>query len=199
MKKTRKAGGRREGAGRPAGTGKFGEPTRTLRIPEGAVPSVVSYLNDYRFARAAADIPSEPVALDPPEIELGEVMIRMPAGAPIATEDDVEFGLDLNRMMVRRPDKTRIYTVSGDSMDQAGIFEGDKLIVDWSLEARHGDIVIAIILGEGHTVKRFSTRGKRLQLIPESTNPIHKVRELTENDEWMIWAVVTGALKQFRR
>lgn len=196
--KTQKPGGRRQGAGRPAGTGKFGEPTRTLRIPEGAVPKVVSYLNDYRFARVIAEIPSEPAAIEPPEMDLGEVTIPVSAGSPMPSDDDVEFGCDLNRMMVRRPEKTRIYTVTGDSMDLAGIAAGDKLVVDWGLEARHGDIVIAIVLGEGHTVKRFSTRGARPQLIPESSNPIHKVRELTDTDEWMIWAVVTGALKKFR-
>lgn len=198
MKSPNTPGGRREGAGRPAGSGKFGEPTRTLRVPEGAVSTVVSYLNEYRFARAIADIPSEPVAIDPPELDLGEVTLRIPAGSPLPSDDDVEFGLDLNRLMVRRPEKTRIYTVTGDSMDQAGIAEGDKLIVDWSLEARHGDIVIAIILGEGHTVKRLSTRGARTKLIPESSNPVHKVREMQDGEEWMIWAVVTGALKKFR-
>lgn len=198
MKRPSTPGGRREGAGRPSGTGKFGEPTRILRIPEGAISTVVSYLNDYRFARAIEAIPTEPAAVDPPEMDLGEVMLRVPAGSAQPNDDEVEFGLDLNRFMVRRADKTRIYTVTGDSMDQTGIFAGDKLVVDWGLEARHGDIVIAIILGEGHTVKRLSTRGPRPKLVPESSNPAHKVRELQDGDEWMIWAVVTGALKKFR-
>ena len=66
------------------------------------------------------------------------------------------------------------------------------------VEARDGDIVIAIILGEGHTVKRWSTRGGTPQLIPESSNPIHQVRTIRDGDEWMIWGVVTGLIKRFR-
>jgi DNA polymerase V len=193
-------GGYRPGAGRPAGSGSRypGESTRTLRVPESAVPSVVRFLDGYRLQRAAAQLPSEPVAFDPPELLLGEVSTRVPAGAAMPADDDIDFGVDLNRLLVRRADKTRIFTVEGDSMDRAGIGEGDKLIVDCGLEARDGDIVIAIILGEGHTVKRWSTRGGTPQLIPESSNPIHQVRTIRDGDEWMIWGVVTGLIKRFR-
>jgi len=193
-----RSGPRKPGAGRPAGTGKYLEVTRTLRVPESALPALVSYLDRYRLQRLAAAIPFEPVAFDPPELALGEVTVRVPAGQAMPADDGLEFGCDLNRMMVRNPGKTRIFTVEGDSMDQAWISEGDKLVVDCGLEARHGDIVIAIVLGEGHTVKRLSTRGPRPQLVPESSNPRHRIRELRDDDEWMIWGVVTGALKRFR-
>ncbi len=198
-KKTGGPGGARPGAGRPAGTGKFGEPTRTVRIPEGAVPSLVSYLKDYRLARLAAALPSEAVALDPPPLRIGTAPVRVPAGTPMPAQDESEdAGCDLNQMMVRKPDQTRIFTVEGDSMNLAGIGEGDKLVVDRSLQPREGDVVIAIILGEGHTVKRFSRQGGQVRLIPESSNPAHRIRVLQEHDEWLIWGVVTGALKQFR-
>ncbi|MDB5970441.1 MAG: polymerase [Hydrocarboniphaga sp.] len=193
-------GGFRPGAGRPAGTGSRypGESTRTLRVPENAMPAIVSYLSSYRLQLLAAQLPSEAAMIDPPEMLLGEVSVRVPAGAAMPADDDLDFGVDLNRLLVRRADKTRIFTVEGDSMDLAGIGEGDKLIVDCGLEARDGDIVIAIILADGHTVKRLSTKGPRPKLVPESSNPIHQVREIQDEDEWMVWGVVTGLIKRFR-
>lgn len=188
----------RRSAGRPAGTGKYAEPTCTLRVPESAVPALVHYLDDLRLARLATKVPSEAVALSPPEQRIPAVLIRVPAGSPMPAEQDVDGSCDLNRLMIRNPAKTRIFTVEGDSMNRAGIEEGDRLIVDCGLEARDGDIVIAIVLGDGHTLKRLRTRGPRPQLVPESSNPAHRVRELREHDEWLVWAVVTGALKQFR-
>lgn len=194
-------GGFRAGAGRPAGTGTRypGETTRTVRVPASAMPAIVSYLSSYRLQLLAAQIASEAVAEEPPELLLGEVSVRVPAGAAMPADDDLDLSIDLNRLLVRRADKTRIFTVEGDSMDLAGISEGDKLIVDCGLEARDGDIVIAIILADGHTVKRLSTRGPRPKLVPESSNPIHQVREIQDHDEWMVWGVVTSVIKRFRR
>ncbi len=184
--------------GRPCGTGKFGEPTRVLRVPESAVPALVNVLSEYRLARLAAEVPAESVAAVPPELNLRTVLTKVSAGQPMPADDDLDRGCDLNRLMVRDPGSTYVFTVEGDSMNRAGIEEGDKLVVDRKLEPRHGDIVIAIVLGEGHTVKRLETRGPRPTLIPESTNPRHQPRVLQEHDEWLIWGVVTGAVKQFR-
>jgi DNA polymerase V len=189
---------RSPGAGRPSGTGKFGEPTRVLRVPESTVPALVSYLNEYRLARLAAKLPAQRVAQTPPEVSLRSVRVKVSAGAPMPTDDGVDTGFDLNRLLVRHPDSTWVFTVEGDSMNLAGIEADDKLIVDCKLEARHNDIVVAIVMGEGHSVKRFSTKGPRPMLLPESSNPIHKPRVLQEHDEWLIWGVVTGAVKQFR-
>ena len=185
-------------AGRPCGTGKFGEPTRVLRVPESAVPALVNVLAEYRLAKLAAAVPAQALDAAPPPVSLRTVLSKVSAGVPLPAEDAVDRGCDLNRLMVRNPDHTWVFTVEGDSMNLAGIEEGDRLIVDRKLEARHGDIVIAIVLGEGHTVKRFATRGPRPMLLPESSNPRHQPRELKDEDEWLIWGVVTGALKQFR-
>ena len=186
------------GAGRPVGTGKYAEPTRTMRVPEGAAPTLIRYLEDYRLARLAARVPADAVSLDPPDQLVPAAAVRVPAGSPMPADGSADSGVDLNRLMIRNPSKTVIFTVEGDSMNRAGIDEGDRLVVECGAEARDGDIVIAIILGDGHTLKRLRTRGPRPQLVPESTNPVHKTRELREHDEWMIWGVVTGALKQFR-
>ena len=194
-------GGSRQGSGRPQGSGTRypGEATRTMRVPEGAIPSVTTFLSDYRLKLLAARIVAEPVALDPPPLLIGEASVRVPAGAAVPNDSgEVDLGVDLNRMLVRKPAVTHLVTVESDSMTKAGIEPGDKLIVECGMEARHGDIVIAIILGEGHTLKRFSTKGPRPQLVPESHNPVHQVRELGEFDEWMIWAVVTNQIRQLR-
>lgn len=194
-------GGSRRGSGRPEGSGTLypGEATRTIRVPNGALPSITTFLSDYRLKLLAAKIVAEPVALDPPPLLISEASVRVPAGAAVPNDSgEADLGVDLNRMLVRKPAVTHIVTVESDSMTQAGIEPGDQLIVECGMEARHGDIVIAIILGEGHTLKRFSTKGPRPQLVPESHNPVHRIRELGEFDEWMIWAVVTSQIRRLR-
>lgn len=194
-------GGFRQGSGRPEGSGTRypGEATRTIRVPDGAVPAITTFLSDYRLRLLAAKIVAEPVALEPPPLLITEASVRVPAGSAVPNDSgEVDLGVDLNRMLVRKPAVTYIVPVESDSMTKAGIEPGDKLIVECGLEARHGDIVIAIILGEGHTLKRFSTKGPRPQLAPESHNPVHQVRELGEFDEWMIWAVVTSQIRRLR-
>lgn len=198
MSKRKTAGGARPGAGRPAGSGKYAESTRVLRVPDSAVGSVLSFLEDYRLQRLAAALPVRAVAAEAPRLHLPRILTRIPAGQAMAAADEIRDHCDLNQLMVRNPGSTYLFTVEGDSMNLAGIADGDQLVVDRKLEARDGDIVVAIILGEGHTLKRLRTRGPRPRLVPESSNPLHKLRELREHDEWLIWGVVTGALKRFR-
>lgn len=73
-------------------------------------------------------------------------------------------------------------------MVEAGIFSGDWLLVDKSLEATDGKIVIAAVNGE-LTVKRLSRQGNRVQLLP--ANPKFKPIDITEEIEMVIWGVVT--------
>ena len=67
---------------------------------------------------------------------------RVSAGFPSPAQDFIEKTLDINELCVKRPAATFFVRVSGDSMTDAGIFPGDILVVDRSLQARHGDIVI---------------------------------------------------------
>ncbi len=198
--------------GRPAGTTKHGEPTTMVRVPESLKPQIVSYL-DARRARVhglagAKTLPFHvlgttlhltPAHSNPPPKTIHHVSMRVPAGFPSPADDHLEEGCDLNELLVRNAVSTYFYTVEGDSMDQAGIVEGCKLIVDASLEARHGDVVIALIVGEGHTVKRLYKTETEVALVPESSNPIHQRRVVTEYDEWMVFGVVTNVIQQLRR
>ena len=96
--------------------------------------------------------------------------------------------LDLNEHLIKHPAATFFVTASGDSMTGAGIASGELLVVDRSLEATHGAIVIAAINGE-LTVKRLSRSAGRVQLLPENTQ--YKPIESTEEEDLVIWGVVT--------
>lgn len=74
-------------------------------------------------------------------------MERVPCGFPSPAQDYLEGSLDLNKLVIKHPSATYFVRVSGDSMIGAGISDGDLLVVDRSLPAMHGDIVIAAVAG----------------------------------------------------
>ena len=115
------------------------------------------------------------------------------AGLPSPVKDYNEGELDLNEYLLQNPSSTFFVRVSGDSMIGASIHPGDLLIVDCSLQAQDGKIVIAIINGE-LTVKRlFYNKGKRF-LMPE--NPTYSSIEITKDMDFMIWGIVTNVIHQ---
>lgn len=128
-------GGRRMGAGRPKGSGKFGEPTVPVRVP-------VSMAGDVeRMAfRGGVGIP------------LFSATVR--AGMPTAADDHVTDRVDLHEYLVPSPDSTFLVRAQGDSMVNAGIHDGDLLVVDKSLPLNHKNIVVMALDGD-LTVKRI--------------------------------------------
>jgi len=78
-------------------------------------------------------------------------------GFPSPAADYVEQRIDLNELLVSHPSSTYFVKAAGDSMIDAGISDGDLLVVDSSRTAEHGDIVIAAVEGE-FTVKRLQLR-----------------------------------------
>lgn len=166
-------GGRREGAGRPKGHGKYGQQeTKIIRVPLARLDDIKSVLDDKRHSIA---LYSSKVA----------------AGFPSPGDDFIERYLDLNQQLIKHPAATFLVVASGDSMTGAGIASGDLLIVDRSLEAKNGKIVIAALNGE-LTVKRLSKTNNCLQLLPE--NPKFKPIDITETHELIIWGVVTHVI-----
>ncbi|MGO4742332.1 translesion error-prone DNA polymerase V autoproteolytic subunit [Serratia quinivorans] len=121
-------------------------------------------------------------------------MERVPCGFPSPAQDYVEDSLDLNKLVVKHPSATYFVRVSGDSMIGAGISHGDLLVVDRSLSATHGDIVIAAVAGE-FTVKELQTH-PRIQLIPH--NPDYSPIVFQSEEELEIFGVVTFTLKSNR-
>lgn len=73
---------------------------------------------------------------------------RVPAGFPSPADDYMDRRLDLNEYLIQHPAATIYCRVSGDSMKELGIFDGDLLIVDRSLTPKHGDVVLAAVDGE---------------------------------------------------
>lgn len=95
---------------------------------------------------------------------------RVSAGQPILAEENVEEMIPVPRKMVGWQEECFLLTVRGDSMVNAGIFDGDMVIVRCQPLADPGDIIVALI-GEEATVKRLLYEGRRPYLQPE--NPKH--------------------------
>ncbi len=113
------------------------------------------------------------------------------AGFPSPAADHLERRLDLNRYLVKRPAATFMVRVEGDSMIGAGIYHGDLLIVDRSLKAVSGRVVVAVVNGE-YTVKRYYEERGRCYLCPE--NPNYAPLELTPDTDFSLWGVVTASV-----
>lgn len=117
------------------------------------------------------------------------------AGFPSPADDWLEGYMDLNQLAIKNPDATYMLRVKGDSMVNTGITDGDILIVDCSLEAKHKDIVIACLDGE-MTVKRLLMHANgQIELFAE--NDDYRPIPIKPNDDFSIWGVVKYALKQF--
>ncbi|MCA9355790.1 translesion error-prone DNA polymerase V autoproteolytic subunit [Candidatus Kaiserbacteria bacterium] len=121
---------------------------------------------------------------------------RPAAGFPSPGDDLVEQPLDLNDLMIKNPTATFYVRVSGDSMEGAKIFDGDILVVDRSVEAKNGSIVVAAVCGE-LVVKRLKKTNKELALVSEKEgyNPIL----INEQEDCFVWGVVTGSARVFDR
>ena len=113
------------------------------------------------------------------------------AGFPSPAEEYIEGKLDLNQHLVTHPLATFFVQVSGDSMIGAGIHEVDLLIVDRSLEARDGKVVIAVVNGE-LLVKRLKYYDNQPSLVAE--HPDYPELKITEVMDFQIWGVVTNVI-----
>jgi DNA polymerase V len=190
-------GGKREGAGRPEGSGKYGQPTKAMRVPCGLINELQEFLVQYRQPAAAANPPLTLKAY------LGTTMHRplyqdkVAAGFPSPADDHIEMQLDLNEHLVKNPASTFYVRVVGDSMLGAGIHPDDLLVVDLGVQAKDGNIVIALLDGE-FTVKRLKmSQNKPIQLIPENKN--YPIIDVKEGMDFRIWGVVTNVIHSLLR
>ncbi len=117
---------------------------------------------------------------------------KVAAGFPSPAEGYAEGTLDLNEHLIKNPPSTFFVRASGESMIDAGIFSEDILIVDRSLSATNGSIIIALINGE-FTVKRFLQKKGKTILTPENSS--FESIQLTEEDEFSVWGVVTNSIR----
>ena len=149
-----KRGGIREGAGRKL---KYNEPTKTVRVPLSKIVEIKNYLNKAE-SQCLNDIDLITPVQSSTYMQIPLAAEKVAAGFPSPAQDFVDKTLDMNEHLISNEAATFIVKVASLSMRDAGIEIDDELVVDRSLEAKHEDIVIALIDNE-FTVKRLMIEG----------------------------------------
>lgn len=121
-----------------------------------------------------------------------DVVTANATGFGAAADDYMERGIDLNEQLIRNKPATFFMRVSGNSMINACIHDGDVVIVDRSVKPVSGKIVIAVVDGE-MLIRRFERTMNKIRLVPET--PKLAPLELNEFSEVQIWGVVTYVIK----
>jgi DNA polymerase V len=118
------------------------------------------------------------------QTELPMVAHGVCAGFPSPADDHLDDPVDLTRLLVQNPPATFLWRVDGSSMRDAGIYDGDLLVVDRALTPRDGDVVVATVDGE-RTLKRLSLRDGKPQLSLENSDmPDYELSEVAEVEVW---------------
>jgi len=120
------------------------------------------------------------------------------AGFPSPAEDYLSDSLDFNRDLIKHPEATFYGQVEGDSMINAGICDGDIAVIDRSLEAEHGDVVVGYIDKE-FTVKYLDLTHKKdgwIELRP--ANDSFKPIRIDEDSNFRVWGVVIYTIKKWK-
>lgn len=194
-------GGARENAGRKA---QFNEPTKVIRVPESQVNFIKNWLLNNVKTDNQTDFTSKLKIqqVHPNNDKIYHIPLateRVAAGFPSPAQDDIEQALDLNEYLIRNENATFIVKANSLSMLDAGIDIDDPLIVDRSIPAKSGDIVIALIDND-FTVKRLmiDTQFQPPKVWLKAENPDYQNIYIEEGQELVIWGVVTYNLKRMR-
>lgn len=134
-----------------------------------------------------------PATLCPPTIVLS--LTKVKAGFPSPAEAYTDQALNLHELAVPNPAATIFCRASGDSMEGAGVYSGDFLVVDRSLTPHAGDLVVAVLGGE-FTLKRLEFEGGRPVLVP--ANPKYPVLRPAEGEELSVFGVVRGVYRNLK-
>ena len=129
------------------------------------------------------------------ELELPLSGTGITAGFPSPAEDYEEVTLDLNKALIKHPAATFYARVKGTSMTDAGILDGDLLVIDKALDPREGDIAVCFIDG-AFTVKRIARTNGELCLMP--ANERFKPILITEASDFTVWGIVTYVIHKAR-
>jgi DNA polymerase V len=200
-KKFERRGGYRQGAGRPEGSGKYREQTQVVRVPVSKVSHVLKVIDGGKSGNALDPdgdkvefLPYTAMTSPADHNTQYSTLFTEPvqAGFPSPAGDHEEQALDLNQLLIKRPEASFFVRAAGDSMIDAGIHQGDLLVVDRSLDPRHGQIVIARLDSE-FTVKRLYIQDRLIRLVAE--NPNYPAIEVTADMDFEVWGVVTGVVR----
>ena len=126
---------------------------------------------------------------------LGQWLIEqgISAGFPSPADDFKEIRISLDRELVKNKESTFYARVSGDSMIEAGLDDGDLIVIDRSLDHENGKIAVCFIDGE-FTVKRIKKKADKLFLMPQNKN--YRPIEIKEGNELIIWGIVEYVIKK---
>lgn len=165
-----------------------------MRVPESRVIEIRNYLVGSTKTKFN-DVASITLVNPRMTMHIPLTSEKVAAGFPSPAQDYVDKTLDMNKHLIKNEAATFIVKVASLSMRDAGIDTDDELVVDRSLEAKHEDIVIALIDNE-FTVKRLMIAGEDRWLKAE--NPEYSDIHLKDGQEMVVWGVVTYVLKPFR-
>ena len=127
------------------------------------------------------------------EVGIGLGISFISAGFPSPAEDFTELSISLDKHLIQNPAATFMAYANGNSMVRAGIHHGDILIIDRSLNARDGDIIIAVLHGE-FTVKQLSIVKDTFFLIPNNSQ--YSPVKISDDMDFEIWGVVTYSINK---
>lgn len=113
------------------------------------------------------------------------------AGFPSPAQDYMEKSLDLNELMIKRPASTFFARVKGDSMQDAGVKDGDILVIDKSLPPRNGAMAVCFI--DGEVTLKFVKTGKNCVWLMPANDAYLPIR-VTPDNEFAIWGIVTYSI-----
>lgn len=120
------------------------------------------------------------------------VLSTIPAGGPAVSDETVVERLEIGSGVIRKPEGSYALRVTGDSMEGAGIYEGDLVTAHTKMEPKNGDIVIALVDG-GNTLKRLITKDGKAYL--QAENPAYEDIHPAESLE--VQGVVTGLIRNY--
>jgi DNA polymerase V len=126
------------------------------------------------------------------KLELEVAAAGISAGFPSPAMDFDENKIDLNRYLIKRPSSTFFGRVSGNSMEGAGIYDGNLLIIDKSIKPRSEHIAVCFIDGE-FTVKRIRIEKDCVWLLP--ANPSYEPVRADEANDFQVWGIVTHVIR----
>ena len=115
------------------------------------------------------------------------------AGFPSPADDFKEVRISLDKELVRNEESTFYARVSGNSMENAGLSDGDLIVIDRSIEPSNNKIAVCFIEGE-FTVKRLIVKRNKIWLKPENSS--YKPIEVKDDDQLIIWGIVTNVIKK---
>lgn len=202
----KKLGGKREGAGRKVGSGKFKEPTTVLRVPVSQKANVINLLEAHALKQKQGLFQLNLDKVDDfalPAINIQPVSIplfnsKVPAGFPSPADDHMEKRLDPSEFLIDQAESTFFVTIQGESMIDVGLMPGDKAVIDRSRVPAIGDIVLAVVDGD-FTIKILNRqKDGRPRLLPANHTGQYQAIEIKEGMQFDVWGVVTGSFRKFK-